>query len=180
MNRSISAAMTMAMASLATAGPAARAQAIESLRCSNAALRGDYAFTIDGQVFPPGAPVVDRRGVALTHFDGHGGLTQTDFVMQFPDKSGGSSPVPGTPNPTTGFNTGEQGHYVVFADCSGELEIDFPPLDAGGAVIKARFVLSADGRVMHTVVYSVQPPFSPKTVPAIIRSEGRRLDLDSD
>ncbi len=180
MKLSNSAALHVAIASVATASLATRAQAFEGLLCSNATLRGEYAFTIDGQILPPGAPVVDRRGVAMTRFDGHGGLTQMDFVMQFPDKSGGSSPVPGTPNPTTGFNTGEQGHYVVFEDCTGDMEIDFPPLNAGGAVIKARFVLDAGGRVIHTVVYSVQPPFSTKTVPAIIHSEGRRLDTDFD
>jgi hypothetical protein len=147
----------------------------EDAPCSQALLHGDYAFTITGQIFSPGKPVVTRQGVAMTDFHGDGTLTQTDFVMQYPDKGGGSSPVPGEPDSLTQFNTGEQGSYQVFADCTGEMEIDFPPLGEGGAVIKARFVLSRDGDTIHTVVYFAQPPGAPGPVPAMIQSEGHRL-----
>ncbi|MGH8266397.1 MAG: hypothetical protein ACRETH_04415 [Steroidobacteraceae bacterium] len=154
---------------------AALAQSTDNDGCSNATLSGDYAFTINGQVFPPGMPVVTRDGVAMTHFDGKGGLTQVDFVMQYPDKMGGSSPVPGEPDGVTGFNTGEGGKYTVFEGCSGEMEIDFPPIGMGGAVIKARFVLGDGGRSIHTTVYWAQPPHAAGPVPAVIHSEGRKL-----
>ena len=155
-------------------GGAARANG-DHAPCSKALLHGDYAFTITGEIFPPGKPVISRQGVAMTHFNGDGTLTQTDFVMQHPDMGGGSSPVPGEPDALTQFNTGEQGSYQVFANCTGEMEIDFPPLGEGGAVIKARFVLSRDGHAIHTVVYFAQPPGAAGPVPALIQSEGHRL-----
>jgi len=173
--RSLLAAPVLALA----LGGAARAHDGDA-SCSKALLHGDYAFTITGQIFPPGKPVITRQGVAMAHFNGDGTLTQTDFVMQYPDMGGGSSPVPGEPDGVTQFNTGEQGSYQVFANCTGEMEIDFPPLGGGGAVIKARFVLSRDGKAIHTVVYSAQPPGAPGPVPAMIQSEGHRLFQRSD
>ncbi len=154
---------------------AARAQIADNDGCSNATLRGDYAFTINGQIFPPGSPIVTRDGVAMTLFDGKGHLTQVDFVMQYPDKMANSSPVPGLPNGLSHFNTGERGSYTVFEDCTGEMEIDFPPVGMGGAVIKARFVLNDAGRAIHSIVYSVEPPNAIEPVPALIHSEGRKL-----
>ena len=153
------------------------AHAGDFYHCSDATLRGDYAFTISGQVFPPGKPVVTRDGVAMTHFDGHGLLTQNDFVMQYPDMAGMSSPVPNAdpPDATTGFNTGETGTYQVYEDCTGWIEIDFPPVGGGGAVVKGRIVLSNDGRSIHLTVYSAQPPHAAAPVPAIIHSEGHKL-----
>ena len=165
--------LTATLAVLA-AGPLALAQTMDNDRCSDSTLNGDYAFTVNGQIFPATGPVT-RDGVAMTHFDGAGNLRQTDFVMQFPDKNLGSSPVPGEPDAVTGFNTGEQGTYHVFADCTGEFEIDFPPIGMGGAVIKARFVLADHGRHIHTTVYSAQPPHAPGPVPALIHSEGEKL-----
>ena len=90
----------------------------------------------------------------MTQFDGRGGLTQVDFLDAM---SGNASPVPGTPDPNTGFNTGEGGKYTVFEDCTGEMEIDFAPQSANGPVIKLRFVLSDEGRAIHTEVYSAMP-----------------------
>jgi hypothetical protein len=170
----------LAAIGLALALPAvSRAQTGDNDGCRDRTLRGDYAFTISGQVFVPGKPVVTREGVAMTHFDGHGGVTQVDFVMQYPDMSGNSSPVPGTPDPATQFNTGETGSYTVFPDCTGEMELDFPPQNAGGAIIKGRFVLSDQGRIVHLEVYSVKPPNAGGPVPALIHSEGRKLGLGS-
>lgn len=153
------------------------AQASED-RCSNASLHGDYAFTINGQVFPPGKPVITRDGIAKTHFNGYGMLTQVDFVMQYPDMTGKSSPVPNgdEPDSATDFNVGETGSYTVFPDCTGEITINFPPIGSGGAVIKGRFVLSDDGRAIHTTIYFAQPPGAPGPVPALIHSEGHKID----
>ncbi len=163
---------------------AARAQSANN-GCSNATLVGDYTFTVNGQVFPPGNPAITRDGVALTHFDGKGGVTQVDFVMQYPDKMGGASPVANgdSPDPVTGFNVGEQGTYTVFEDCTGQMEIDFPPINGGGAIIKLRFALSDQGTVMHSTVYYAKPPDVscptgapvPCPVPALIHSEGHKL-----
>src|SRR6266566_5807628 len=47
--------------------------------CSNATLKGAYAFTIHGQILA-GPAVVILDGIALTTFDGNGNLTQVDAV----------------------------------------------------------------------------------------------------
>jgi len=155
----------------------ATTRAADNDNCSNRTLQGDYAFVVNGQIFLPGKPSVTRDGIAMTHFNGAGVLSQNDFVMQYPDMLGTSSPVPNgdPPDPTTGFNVGESGTYEVYEDCTGWMEIDFPPVGAGGAVIKGRLVLSERGRAIHLTVYSAQPPHAPAPVPALIHSEGHKL-----
>lgn len=72
----------LATAALLLALPiSARAQDDKHDGCSLATLHGDYGFTISGQITggPAPGPV---NGVALTTFDGHGGLIQTDFVVK--------------------------------------------------------------------------------------------------
>ena len=165
-------AMALGLALAATSG----AQASED-RCSNEMLSGDYAFTVNGQVFRPGLPVITRDGVARTHFDGNGKLTQVDFVMQFPDMTGMSSPVPNgdAADSVSEFNVGETGSYTVFADCTGEMTINFPPVGSGGAIIKGKFVLSDEGRAIHATIYFAQPPGAPGPIPALIHSEGHKI-----
>jgi hypothetical protein len=140
---------------------------------------GDYAFTVSGQIFLPNGTVVQREGVAMTHFDGKGNLTQMDFVLSSPN----AAPPPGTSpsDPISGFHNEETGSYTVNEDCTGHFEIDFPPLTAPngsmikGAVIDAKFVLSNDGRSIHAIVTSLTPPGAAGPVPALIRSEGHKL-----
>jgi hypothetical protein len=80
------------------------------------------------------------------------------------------------PDSVTDFNVGEVGSYTVFPDCTGEMTIDFPPIGSGGAIVKGRFVLSDEGRVIHTTIYFAQPPGAPGPVPALIHSEGHKID----
>lgn len=64
---------------LAVAVAGARAQ---ETTCGKSTLKGDYAFTVSGQVFVPvkasdgtmTTVVVQRDGIAMTHFDGEGNL----------------------------------------------------------------------------------------------------------
>jgi hypothetical protein len=151
----------------------AHAQSGDSDGCTNATLVGDYAFTVEGQILPPGAPPVLRQGVAMTHFDGAGGLTQVDFVM-----SGGAA-LPGPTDPSTGFHIQEQGSYKVYPDCTGSAEIHFPapPGASSGADIQLMFVLGEHGRVIHTVVSMLLQPGSTSPVPVSIRSDGVKLGL---
>jgi len=138
--------------------------------CSNATLTGDYTFTISGQVLPPGAPPIQRDGVAMTRFDGKGGLTQVDFIM------GNGVPTPGPSDPLTGFHTGESGNYVIFPDCTGKAEIRFPaPPGSTGAVIDLMLVLSNHGRTIHTIVSRLVPPGSANAVPVSIHSDAEKL-----
>lgn len=148
--------------------------------CSNSTLKGDYAFTVSGQFFLPGSNnttlTVQRDGVAMTHFDGAGNLTQVDFVLSSPN----APQPPGVPpaDPVTGFHTEEKGTYTVYSDCTGTFTIqnpDFVGTDIPGPVITVKFVLSNGGRSIHTIVTSLIPPGAKEPVPALIHSEGYKL-----
>src|SRR5271168_3352255 len=73
--------------------------------CSDATLKGDYGFTINGFSPNPDGTQLPNKGIAITHFDGAGKLTQRDFVET------AGVPNPGNGNSTTGFvfSTGETG-----------------------------------------------------------------------
>lgn len=151
-------------------GSLARAQSGENDGCNDATLKGDYAFTVSGQIFltdPTGAPlVVQRDGIAMTHFDGTGGLTQVDYVISSPNAK--QPPTPPPTDPVTGFHTMETGTYKVYSDCTGTFTINSP-----GVVINVKFVLSDHGRAIHTIVTSLVLPTG--LVPALIHSEGHKL-----
>jgi hypothetical protein len=102
--------------------------------CSNRTLRGDYGFAIDGSIVTPGGPIL-VRGVAMTTFDGHGNLTQVDFVTL------NGVPASADWRPATGT-------YEVNADCTGSAE--FQPV--GGALIRVRMVVTDGGRQVRNVV----------------------------
>lgn len=163
---------------------AGSAKAQDGMVCTNATLHGDYAFTVSGQLFIPTGPgafqTVQRQGVAMTHFDGFGNLSQVDLVLSDPS----APPPPGVPpvDKSTGFHTDEKGTYSVNPDCTGTFTINNPDLTnpqtgkmTPGAIIVVKFVLSDHGRAIHTVVTALTPPGAPGPVPALIRSEGHRL-----
>jgi hypothetical protein len=162
---------------------AARAQVLDNVGCSNSTLKGDYAFTVSGQIFLPSGVIVQREGIAMTHFNGEGGLTQIDLVMSNPSAQ---PPAPGVPPlpplDELGFQINEFGTYAVRADCTGTFTIDFPELTnpetkatTPGAKITTNFVLSDGGRAIHTIVTKLVPPGATAPVPALIRSEGHKL-----
>ncbi len=161
------------------ANSSVRAQSNDKDGCSDATLRGDYAFTVSGQIFIPNGPVIQREGIAMTHFDGAGNLSQVDVVLSSPN----APPPPGIAptDPVTGFHTEEKGIYTVHSDCTGTFTINFPPFTTAtganvpGAIIVVKFVLSNDGRSIHAVVTSLTPPGAPGPVPTLIRSEGQKL-----
>lgn len=121
---------------------AARAQSTDNDGCSNATLRGDYAFTVQGETLglagtPPQylSTYIPVNGVAMTSFDGNGNLTQVDFVM----KNGIQRP--GIPDPVTGFDIDETGTYTVYSDCTGTFTVDF----AANNFLTVQFVLAGKG-----------------------------------
>jgi hypothetical protein len=126
-------AATLAGALLGTATPAL-AQSDGS--CSNHTLFGDYAFTIEGLIVTP-AGALPLRGVALTHFNGFGKLTQVDHVVV-----NGMLPAeewtPGT------------GTYSINRDCTGEAEIIIPGNPSSPVVL--RLVVGSNGTQIFTVV----------------------------
>jgi hypothetical protein len=153
--------------------PAARAT------CSNSTLVGSYASTVSGQLFHADGTVETRQGLAMSHYDGHGNFTQTDFVLN--TLNGETSPTPGPVDPQTGFQNHESGTYQVNADCTGSIEIHFapPPVPgATGAVIKLFLVIGSRGDALRTVVVSVTPPsIIPNDISGFtLHSEGTRLN----
>ena len=127
--------------------------------CSNSTLEGDYASTVGGQLFHADGLVETRQGLVMTHFDGRGNFTQTDYVLN--TLNGTTTPTPGPIDPQTGFQNHESGTYHVNSDCTGNLEIHFapPPVPgATGAVLKLFLVIGSQGNALRMVVISVVPP----------------------
>jgi hypothetical protein len=164
------AAVLMLATSVARAQANPTAPTTDHDRCSDSTLIGDYGFRVSGQIFGPNGSVTLRDGVAMTSFDGHGKLTQVDFVMS------NGVPLPGPTDPVTGFHINETGTYHVNSDCTGNAEIDLPaPPGSTGAVIKLMFVLSDQGRKIHTIVSELTPPGSTQPVPLSIHSDAEKL-----
>lgn len=111
------------------------AQAQHDDTCSNATLRGEYSFSIGGDVQPQAGPVVEIHGVALTHFDGQGNIVNSDHLV----RNGTPPPVdwrPGT------------GSYVVHENCTGEAHIN----NEGSPTLDIYFVIAEGGREIRGVV----------------------------
>jgi hypothetical protein len=116
--------------------PGFHAFAPDDSRCSNRTLRGDYAFTIEGFFVDAPTPL-PLRGVAITHFDGKGTLSQVDHVVF----NGTLPPVDWTP---------ATGTYRLNANCTGEAEIIIPGSPFSPVIL--RLVVSDDGNQVRTVV----------------------------
>jgi hypothetical protein len=120
-------------------GGAARAGGDDDLGCSNATLKGDYAFSVLTIVeAPPGAPGVV---VGLGTFDGRGGFTQIDYP------GNGATDM----NLDEKFRTGQTGSYKVNRNCTGFMTIN---IVQAGLVIENAIVISNGGRAIHGVVAS--------------------------
>jgi hypothetical protein len=102
--------------------------------CSDRTLRGDYGFTIGGTIIA-GPTSLLLRGVAMTHFDGHGHLTQVDYTTL--------NGAPASPDWRPGTGT-----YEVNEDCTGRAEI----VPATGPALQLRLVVFDGGRQVSTVV----------------------------
>jgi hypothetical protein len=103
--------------------------------CSNRSIRGEYGFTITGQILggPAAGPVA---GVAMEFFDGQGNLTQLDHVLL------NGNPPAVQWRPATGT-------YSVNADCTGTEEIDFSD---GTPSLHLSLVVVLRGREIRVVV----------------------------
>jgi hypothetical protein len=172
MNKHITIAlMVLTLALLGS--PILKAQAADNDGCSDATLKGDYAFTISGQILHSDGTIDNRTGIAMRNFDGFGNISFIDFVTSL---TPGRVP-PGGINLNPTFRTGLTGTYHVNADCTGTAEEDFPPPPgmSSGQVIKIMFVLSDHGREIHEVVASLVPAGSQTPVPVLIHADGTKL-----
>jgi hypothetical protein len=125
-------------------GPSVGAQAEETFReshaswikCTNRTLRGDYGFSIDGTILAGTPNAFLLRGVAMTHFDGHGNLSQVDFTTR------NGAPLSPDWRPAVGS-------YDINADCTGTAQII--PSD-GSPMLNLRLVVVDRGREVRTIV----------------------------
>jgi len=103
--------------------------------CSNLTIKGTYASTLHGLIFPPdGSAPLTLAGVVLTTNDGKGNFTQVDAVG-----------VNG--NFTPGWRPGS-GTYSVNPDCTGTSTIVVP----GMPDVHTQFIISQSGNTTHFVV----------------------------
>jgi hypothetical protein len=131
----------------------ARAQNTDDDGCTNATLKGDYAFAVTAFTpagLPNGPPSVV---VGIETLDGKGKFTQRDY--------GGDSLR--TRGQTDFSPEGQEtGTYTVNTDCTGSavLNLNVPGVPAGSSrgVIQTVFVISSGGRSTHGVVSQFIPP----------------------
>jgi hypothetical protein len=103
--------------------------------CSESTLRGDYGFSVEGQVLAGPKPLL-VRAVAMTHFDGEGGLSQVDFAT-----------INGVPTGTD-WRPGT-GSYEINSDCTGKAQISFTD---GSGTLHLRLVVADRGDLIRTIV----------------------------
>jgi hypothetical protein len=135
-------------------GSASLAQA-ES--CSDASLHGKYGQAISGEFLQGAGVVWPQNGVALTDFNGKGGLTQQDYVV-----------INGSPT-GPGFQD-ETGTYTVNSDCTGTLSFYY----SDGTQITLQLVVVKHGAEFHSVVS--QLVLGGKAQSVNISSSGVRVD----
>ena len=126
---------------------AAWAGGSDDFGCSNATLKGEYAFGVTAYT-PPGLPGGPPMVVAgIRNYDGKGNFTQRDY-------RGDSVPAEFAPKGQ------EQGTYMVNPDCTGSdvLNLNAPVPVGSTGVIKVLFVISDGGRHIHEVVSEFTPP----------------------
>ena len=157
--------MTAAIALPALTG-AAWAGGSDDLGCSNATLKGEYAFGVTNYTVPE---VV--AGIEI--FDGKGKFTQRDYAGDSLRTMGQTdfSP-PGQ----------EQGTYTVNPDCTGSMVINLnAPVSTGSTgVIKIQFVISHGGRHIHEVVSEFTPPEASGPVPTQTSADDWKVASEED
>jgi hypothetical protein len=100
--------------------------------CSNATLKGAFAYTNTGFITAP-APIAGLfAGVGIQNLDGNGGTTATAWVSQ----NGNILQVT------------IKGTYTVNPDCTGTLTLQISPL---GITSHAVFVIDADGAEFRAI-----------------------------
>ena len=144
---------------------AAWAGGSDDLGCSNATLKGDYAFSVLTIVAasPPGPGVV----VGLGTFDGRGGFKQIDY--------------PGNGGTDLGldekFRTGQTGSYTVNRNCTGFMTIN---LGATVGVTENAFVISNGGSAIRAVIAAFTAPNGASATPLQSRIDFWKVASDQD
>jgi len=111
----------------------------DSPACNNRIIAGNYGFTIEGNKLGGLGPIGPMMGVAMTQFDGNGGLTQIDTVT-----INGVVVADFTHTPASGT-------YTVNSDCTGTFTINFTD---NRPTVVTNFVVVEAGLEIDAVVIS--------------------------
>jgi hypothetical protein len=125
--------------SVATFAAVTTAVGVAQQPCNDRLIEGTYGFTVQGAKLAGPGPVGPQVGVALTEFDGKGGLTQIDTVTV-----NGTVVADFTHKPATGT-------YTVNGNCTGSFTLDFTD---GRPPVTTSFVVVYGGLEIDTVVTS--------------------------
>ena len=138
----------------------ARAGGTDDYGCSNATLKGEYAFGVTNLTIP-------QVVAGIKVFDGNGNLTQRDYI-------GDSVPAEFAPKGQ------ERGTYTVNPDCTGSMVINLnvPGAPPPNGVIQILFVISDGGRHIHEVVSQLTPPFSSAPEPVQTSADDWKVASD--
>jgi hypothetical protein len=135
--KTFASAAALVLLALCTSGPAYAEN--HSPVCSNRLIAGTYGFILEGAKLGGPGPVGPQVGVAMTNFDGDGGLTQVDTVT-----ISGIVVADFTHTPADGT-------YTVNSDCTGTFTINFTD---GRPPVAANFVVVDNGSEIDAVVIS--------------------------
>jgi hypothetical protein len=111
----------------------------DSNACNNKLIIGSYGFTVQGNKLGGQGPTGPMVGVAMTRFDGNGGLSQIDTVTVNGDVVADWTHARAT------------GTYSVNPDCTGAFTINFAD---GRPPVAVNFVVVDNGTEIETVVIS--------------------------
>ena len=165
MNSWVFKSLLAAAIALPALGSAAWAGGTDDFGCSNATLKGEYAFGVTNYTVPSVA-----AGIKV--FDGNGKLTQRDY-------RGYSTPAEFAPKGQ------ETGTYTVNSDCTGSMVINLnafgvPPVLTQGGMIGILFVICDGGRHIREVVSENIPPGAPGPVPVQTRADDWKVASEQD
>ena len=151
MKRRLTKGTLLAAIALPALSGAAWAGGTDDFGCSNATLRGEYAFGITAYTPAPAFTGPPTVGAGIKFFDGEGNLTQRDYRGDSLRTTGQTDFAP---------EGQETGTYKVNSDCTGSMVINLnvPNTPAPHGVLHIVFVISNGGRHIHEVVSEFIPP----------------------
>lgn len=156
--------MMAAAIALPALNGAAWAGGSDDLGCSNATLKGDYAFSV--LTIVAAAPVGPGVVVGLGTFDGRGGFKQIDFPGNGATDLG-----------LTAFRTGQTGNYTVNPNCTGFVTID---LGATVGTVTNALVISNGGHAVHAVIAGFTAPGGASVTPLQSRIDFWKVASERD
>lgn len=131
-------------------------------KCSNQTFFGDYGFTVNGTINPPGTTIY-ISGVQMIHADGKGNLVDTEAIV-----IDGAPLVDAPPS----YFSEHIGTYTVNSNCTGLAFLTNVPF-GGVNFITLSFVVDKKGKQIRMLGV---PPFDSGGVPRTVTSVGEKVE----